>query len=413
MSVDSDPLLRAMAPPENETPAQRAVREAKEEEARLVSARIDEELRKDNRPKKTPVKVILLGQEGSGRTGFLKGFRKLYAPGAWREERLAWRTVIHLDLVRSVNKIVDALGNAPEIPQGVKLLQIRLAPLRRLQRDLEEHLGLAEGEEMRPSAVPRLVKPGQRPKLGHRDPSPGELEQAVELVIASRDDMATLWKDDGVHAFLGFIDRITERDYEPSDDDVIRVHSKGMLGVQEYHFLVETGQDAGNEWIFYDVGHSRTCRVSWLPYLTDVTAVIFRASISVFDEYLEADPQVSRLEESFRAWTTICKSNLISKVQLVLILSGCDILRDKLARGVSLRQFITSYGDRTNDQTTATKYLRDQFIAISRKNSPEQRTVRVHFTASTDWDSQVVAAVVTDVLQVVLMNNLRMAKVVS
>jgi len=279
---------------------------------------------------------------------------------------------------------------------------------------------------MRPSAVPRLVKPGQRPKFGHT--SPGELERAIELVIASRDDMATLWKDDGVHAvlemhdaridghsrfFLDCIDRITERDYEPSDDDVIRVHSKGMLGVQEYHFLVETGQDAGNEWIFYDVGHSRTCRVSWLPYLTDVAAVIFRASISAFDEYLEADPQVSRLEESFRAWTTICKSKLISKVQLVLILSGCDILRDKLARGVSLRQFITSYGDRTNDQTTATKYLRDQFMAISRKNSPEQRTVRAHLTASTDWDGQVVAAVVTDVLQVVLMNNLRMAKVVS
>jgi guanine nucleotide-binding protein subunit alpha len=66
MSVEVDPLLRAMAPPANETPAQRAVREAKEEDARLVSARIDEEIGKDNQPKKTPVKVILLGQEGSG-----------------------------------------------------------------------------------------------------------------------------------------------------------------------------------------------------------------------------------------------------------------------------------------------------------------------------------------------------------
>jgi guanine nucleotide-binding protein subunit alpha len=130
----------------------------------------------------------------------LLGFRKLYAPEAWREERLAWRAVIYLDLVRSVNKIVDVLGNAPEIPQGVKLLPIRLAPLRHLQRDLEGHLGLAEGEEMRPSTVPRLVKPEQRPKFGH--PSPGGLEQAIELVIASRDDMATLWKDDGVHAVL-------------------------------------------------------------------------------------------------------------------------------------------------------------------------------------------------------------------
>jgi guanine nucleotide-binding protein subunit alpha len=63
-----DPLLRALAPPADETPAQRAVREAEEEEARLVSERIDDEIRRGCMLErgKTPVKVVLLGPEWSG-----------------------------------------------------------------------------------------------------------------------------------------------------------------------------------------------------------------------------------------------------------------------------------------------------------------------------------------------------------
>jgi len=68
----SDPLLRALAPPIDETPAQRAVREAEEERARLVSERIDEEIRRGRMLErgKMPVKVVLLGPERSGASAF-------------------------------------------------------------------------------------------------------------------------------------------------------------------------------------------------------------------------------------------------------------------------------------------------------------------------------------------------------
>jgi hypothetical protein len=69
--VDPDPLRWAWGPPADETPAQRAVRMAEEEDARLISERIDEEMRKEKQEKhhnlkKRPVEVILLGREGSG-----------------------------------------------------------------------------------------------------------------------------------------------------------------------------------------------------------------------------------------------------------------------------------------------------------------------------------------------------------
>jgi guanine nucleotide-binding protein subunit alpha len=64
-----DPLALAIMPPADETPEQRAMREMKEAEARRVSELIDEQLKLEkqaNQRKKTPVRVLMLGQAESG-----------------------------------------------------------------------------------------------------------------------------------------------------------------------------------------------------------------------------------------------------------------------------------------------------------------------------------------------------------
>ena len=70
LSIDTiDPLTLAIAPPENETDEERALRERTEAEARRVSDEIDEQLRAEKnamRKKTKPVKVLLLGQSESG-----------------------------------------------------------------------------------------------------------------------------------------------------------------------------------------------------------------------------------------------------------------------------------------------------------------------------------------------------------
>ena len=108
-----------------------------------------------------------------------------------------------------------------------------------------------------------------------------------------------------------------------------------------------------------------------------------------------------------------------TKVQLILFLNKCDILERKLARGVSLKRYIPSYGDRKNDLPTASKCafiffstnhifsfslssmrhkalkktfvfffgyvhvdLRNQFLEIARKQSPEPRTVHSFMTTA-------------------------------
>ncbi|KAJ3997476.1 guanine nucleotide binding protein, alpha subunit [Lentinula boryana] len=171
-ATDVDPLSLAIAPPPDETPAERAAREFAEAEALRISNEIDEQIRKEReneKKKKRPVKLLLLGQSESGKTATLKNFQLTYAKREWIAERNNWRAVIFLNLVRNVNYILDILNRemaAASLPspeyigssdessddnnssrprlkfkEKHRLLKLRLGPLRRIQTDLERRFG--------------------------------------------------------------------------------------------------------------------------------------------------------------------------------------------------------------------------------------------------------------------------------
>ncbi|KAF8844134.1 G-alpha-domain-containing protein [Paxillus ammoniavirescens] len=108
----SDPLSAALQPPQNETPSERDRRLFVELEAKRVSDGIDEMLRQERKERrmKQEVKILLLGQSESGKSTTLKQFQLMHAPAAFRADRIAWRAVIYLNLVRSVRRILDAIS---------------------------------------------------------------------------------------------------------------------------------------------------------------------------------------------------------------------------------------------------------------------------------------------------------------
>lgn len=124
----------------------------------------------------------------------LLDFRESYAWRAWQEERKVWSAAIRFDLVRSVNKILNGLDDARDTPHSLSSLRMRLIPLRRVQLDLEKHLGLSEGEELCTTAVPELAK--------QRQLDNSSLGELVTLIDICCDDMAELWKDDDVRTKL-------------------------------------------------------------------------------------------------------------------------------------------------------------------------------------------------------------------
>lgn len=65
--------------------------------------------------------------------------------------------------------------------------------------------------------------------------------------------------EDSAGFFLDDVERLATLEYSPSDDDIVRSRLRTM-GVQEYRFLFEKGSEAGQEWLMYDVGGTRSLR---------------------------------------------------------------------------------------------------------------------------------------------------------
>ncbi|KAJ7730661.1 guanine nucleotide binding protein, alpha subunit [Mycena maculata] len=517
-SFEEDPLTAALAPPPNETPAQREVRERAESEAKRVSDEIDAQLRREreSEKKRKPVKLLLLGQSESGKTATLKSeselfppsrlvstlpldFQLLYCKRQWSEERTSWRCVILLNLVRNMNDILDILGRemaaanssalpaasssnvvkpptaiptstssspsssplssdsefddppprrqsasvgspgSPRLPplkfkDKHRLLRLRLAPLRRVQADLEQRLGAAATELYTTDAKSAAPFEGSPPLKREKEFSvhstngwktalerfrvarrrSGEegvlrkvrdMEDEVQGVIAGcREDMRSVWEDrvvremlsrrkvrveDSPGFFLNDVDRIARTDYQITDDDIIRARLR-TVGVQEYRVTFEHGHSAGSEWRMYDVGGTRSSRAVWYSYFDDCDAIIFLAPVSCFDEKLAEDKRVNRLEDSYMLWKSVCACKLLARTQLVLFLNKCDLLQAKLMRGAKIRDSVPSFGDRRNDVATATRYFQQHFKEIQRTCSPVQRPFYVHLTSVIDTKSTAV-----------------------
>ncbi|KIM35946.1 hypothetical protein M413DRAFT_449483 [Hebeloma cylindrosporum] len=332
-----------------------------------------------------------------------------------------------------------------------QLLKLRLGPLRRVESDLKNQLGEGADEEQDgvaesfgplslettsqtltkrkkefgvrklQDALERSVAAAKRAQSrngsqhghGSDDETAGagdSVDGATEILASCQEDMKALWSDEAVRTvlrkrklrledtagfFLDDLDRIARRDYQPSDDDVVRARLR-TLGVQEYRITFDSsttlfaggvGGDGGKEWLLYDVGGSRTMRHAWVPFFDNVQAIIFLAPVSCFDERLSEDSKVNRLEDSFLLWRMVCSSKLLSKATMILFLNKCDLLKRKLKSGAQIKAYLPSFGERTNDVGTVVKYLREKFKEVLKEHSPAPRSSYFYATSVVDTKS--------------------------
>lgn len=93
-----------------------------------------------------------------------------------------------------------------------------------------------------------------------------------------------------------------------------------------------------------------------------VQAIIFLAPLS-FNQVLEEDRQVNRLEDSIYLWKEVCSNPLLARANIILFLNKMDILQKTLAAGIKVSTYVPSYGNTPNDVENVTKYFKEKFRA--------------------------------------------------
>ncbi|KAJ3559289.1 hypothetical protein NP233_g11308 [Leucocoprinus birnbaumii] len=85
----------------------------KDEDPAVVNARIEAQLKRDTeayrKEESRLFKILLLGQAASGKSTTLKNFRMQFTRDEWDRERLGWRAIIQLNIVRQILSIIQIL----------------------------------------------------------------------------------------------------------------------------------------------------------------------------------------------------------------------------------------------------------------------------------------------------------------
>ena len=205
----------------------------------------------------------------------------------------------------------------------------------------------------------------------------------------------TLWKDDGillawkrraefqivesVKYYFNEIDRIMKEDYVATQQDMLlaRVRTSGI--VTEKYVIDKKNFE------MYDVGGQRNERKKWIHCFDDVTAVIFVAALSEYDQVLFEDSSMNRMVEAVQLFDEICNNRFFTDSNMILFLNKRDLFEEKITSvhigdQNAFQDFTTPLGD--NDYyKNGVEYFLSKFLV---KNTNPDRQVYHHITCATD-----------------------------
>lgn len=88
-----------------------------------------------------------------------------------------------------------------------------------------------------------------------------------------------------------------------------------------------------------------------------MNAILFLAPVSAFDQPLEEDARISRIEDSMLLFREICRNKLLVNVNLILFLNKVDLLQKKLESGIQVSKHFEQYkGPNTVDDVCKCKW---------------------------------------------------------
>eukprot|EP01029_Cantina_marsupialis_P030749 TRINITY_DN842_c0_g1_i1.p1 TRINITY_DN842_c0_g1~~TRINITY_DN842_c0_g1_i1.p1 ORF type:complete len:370 (-),score=95.63 TRINITY_DN842_c0_g1_i1:780-1889(-) len=326
------------------------------------------------------IKLLLLGAGESGKSTIFKQMKFLYGVGFNEEDKKAMTPVIYNNTITSMKVLITAaedIGNKNISAQKEKNLIVNTSD----DSVIDETVG---------NAIKVLWT-----DLGIQD------------AYAQR---AKFQLNDSAEYYFSDIDRIMSPDYVASFKDILksRVRTSGIV--------VENYRIDEVDFVMYDVGGQRNERKKWIYCFDDVTAVIFVAALSEYDQTLYEDNSQNRMTEALHLFAEICNSRWFTNTSMILFLNKRDLFEEKIKR-VDLNVFHPNYkhgicvcgnGYPQNDEpcSCGVQDLAKDFILqlFLEQNEKAEKEIYHHVTCATD--TQNVSVVFQACKSIILKNNL-------
>jgi GTPase SAR1 family protein len=239
-----------------------------------------------------------------------------------------------------------------------------------------------------------------------------EAKEQLDLVVdADENDELTpelgeaiwvLWKDPGIQAtwdrrgdfqivesmkyYFKHVKRISEADYMNKDtytkeeeanyqDDALyaRVRTSGIV--------TEAYDIDGHKFEMYDVGGQRNERRKWIHCFESVTAIIFVAALSEYNQNLFEDGATNRMVEALELFEEICNNKFFGDSSMILFLNKKDLFEEKIKiYDIKASPAFSDY-EGGMDYKNGCDYFTKRFMML---NKNPDKTIYSHVTCATD-----------------------------
>lgn len=338
-----------------------------------ASKEIEKQMKEAELTEQTKIKLLLLGAGESGKSTIFKQMRILYGAQLTDEEKNQVTPVVYFNTIMSMQKVLEEVTNMgyekdvlPENKSHFDFL-----------KTVDEN---AEIDEKMGGAIASLWK------------DPGVL-----LAWKRRSEYQIV---ESVKYYFNEIHRIKKDDYVASQQDMLlaRVRTSGIVTEK---YVID-----GKPFEMYDVGGQRNERKKWIHCFDDVTAVIFVAALSEYDQVLFEDASTNRMIEAVELFANICNNRYFTKSNMILFLNKKDLFEEKILH-VDIKsqpQFADFEGTFGADDyyDKGVEYFLKMFTGV---NQNEERMVYHHVTCATD--SENVAVVFNACKEIILRGNMQ------
>jgi len=266
---------------------------------------------------KDPVRILVLGISGSGKSTFSKQMKILYNEGFTDEERLSYVNIIRTNVLIGMKELAEQA-----VSQGL---------------DVEE----------KHRKYVRYFK----------ENNVNELELADQNVLKK---VKALWSDDAIQSawekcrnyqiqvsqldyVMDNLDRITENDYIPNDEDIIRSRQR-TTGAYSTRFIYEK-----DSWEIFDVGGQIPERKKWKTIVNEsnFTTIIYFAALDEYNMESNEAPGAgkTKMEVSLEVFSEIVNDEETFGCCRILFLNKTDLFREKIKSKDGLKEFKDKFPD--------------------------------------------------------------------